>query len=89
MLLAHMGTAMIELDREIAAYGTMQADLENRHMGEWVLVHDEGLIGVFPTFEDAAAVAVARFGRGPYLIRQIGAPPVVMPASVVYNLQHG
>ena len=32
MLLAPMGTVMIELDREIAAYETMRADLENRHM---------------------------------------------------------
>lgn len=84
-----MGTAMIELDREIAAYETMRADLENRHMGEWVLVYNESLIGVYPSFDDAAQVAVQAFGRGPYLIRQIGAPPITMPASVVYSLQHG
>jgi len=88
MLLSPMGTAMIELDREIAAYETMCADLENRHMGEWVLVFDGKLIGTFPTFDEAAQLAVREFGRGPYLIRQVGAPPVTMPASVVYNLQH-
>ena len=85
MLLAPMGTIMIELDREIAAYETMRADLENRHMGEWVLVHDEKLFGIYPSFDDAAQVAVKEFGRGPYLIRQIGAAPVTMPASVMYQ----
>ena len=25
-----------------------------------------------------------RFGRGPFLIREIGAPDVTLPASVVY-----
>ena len=79
---------MIELDREIAAYETMRADLENQHMGEWVLVFNENLIGVYPSFDEAAQVAVREFGRGPYLIRQIGAPPIAMPASVVYNLHH-
>jgi hypothetical protein len=88
MLLSPMGNAMIELDREIAAYETMRADLENRHMGEWVLVFDEKLIGTFPSFDEAAQLAVQDFGRGPYLIRQVGAPPVTLPASVVYNLQH-
>ncbi len=88
MLLTPMGTAMIELDREIAAYDVLRADLENHHMGEWALVFDGNLIGTFPSFDEAARLAVQRFGRGPYLIRQIGAPPVTMPASVVYNLQH-
>jgi hypothetical protein len=88
MLLLPMGTVMIELDREIATYETMRADLENRHMGEWVLVFNDKLIGTYPTFDEAAQIAVQDFGRGPYLIRQVGAPPVTMPASVVYNLQH-
>lgn len=88
MLLTPIGTDMVELDREIVAYETMRADLENRHMGEWVLVFDEKAIGVFPSFDDAAQVAVQRFGRGPYLIRQIGAPPVTMPASVMYHFQN-
>jgi len=84
-----MGTAMVELDREIAAYDAMRADLENRHMGEWAVVFNTDLVGIFSSFEDAAQAAVQKFGRGPYLIRQIGSPPVVMPASVIYNLQHG
>ncbi len=66
----------------------MRADLENRHFGEWILVFGEKLIGVFSSFDEAARVAVRDFGRGPYLIRQVGAPPVTMPASVIYNLQH-
>lgn len=79
---------MLELDREIAAYETMRADLENRHMNQWVLVFNQELVGVFPTFDEAAQLAVQKYGRGPYLIRQVGAPPITMPASVIYNLQH-
>lgn len=76
---------MSDLDHEIAAYDTMRADLESHHMGQWVLIHDEKLINVFPSFDEAAEVAVRDFGRGPYLIRQVGAPPITMPASVMYH----
>jgi len=76
---------MTEIEREIAAYDAMRAELENQHMGEWVLVSGEQLIGVFPSFDEAATDAVQKFGRGPYLIRQVGAPPVSMPASVMYH----
>ncbi len=75
---------MAELDQEIAAYSGMSAELEAHHMGKWVLVHDLNLIGIFDSFEGAAEDAVRRFGRGPYLIRQVGAPPVTLPASVMY-----
>jgi hypothetical protein len=83
-----MESVMPELDNEIVAYESMRADLENLHMGEWVIVHGGTLVGTYPSFDEAADVAVRTFGRGPYLIRQVGAAPITMPASVVYNLQH-
>jgi hypothetical protein len=76
--------SMAELDQEIAAYNGMSAELDAHHTGKWVLVHDLKLIAMYDTFESAAEDAVQRFGRGPYLIRQIGAPPVTLPASVMY-----
>lgn len=77
---------MADLDTEIVAFETMRSDLAAHHMGEWVLIHDEKLIGTFRAFDDAAQEAVKMFGRGPYLIRQIGAPPISLPASLMYNL---
>jgi hypothetical protein len=79
---------MSELDREITAYDAIRNDLEAHHMGKWVLLHDGKLIEVYDSFEKAAEDAVRRFGSGPYLIRQIGAPPVVLPASLMYQM-HG
>lgn len=73
-----------DLKEEMAAFEGMRQDLEAQHMGQWVLFHQHDLIGVYDTFENAANDAVARFGRGPYLIRQIGAPPITLPASVMY-----
>ena len=79
---------MADIDTEIAAYERIRPDLEVQHTGKWVLVHDGQLINTFNNFEAAASEAVRSFGRGPYLIRQVSAPPVTLPASVMYHLQY-
>ena len=73
------------LTQEIEAYENMRNALETDHLGEWVVVHDRELAGIFESFDAAATDAVARFGRGPYLIREIGEVAVSLPASVLYN----
>jgi hypothetical protein len=79
---------MAELDQEIAAFEAMRQDLEAHHRGKWALIRGSDLIDKFDTFDAAANAAVTRFGRGPYLIRQIGAPPVILPASAMYTFPH-
>jgi hypothetical protein len=59
---------------------------EAKHPGKWVLIRDSEFVGTFDTFDVAAKEAVRRFGRGPFLIREIGAPDVTLPASVVYSV---
>jgi hypothetical protein len=75
---------MSDVNDNIAVFDEMKGQLEAEHMGKWVLIHDLALVGVYEDFEAAAVDAVSRFGRGPYLIRQVGAPPITLPASVVY-----
>jgi len=76
---------MAELDIEISAYDSMREQLEAEHMGKWVLLHDRQLVGVYDSFDKAAEDAVKRFGGGPYLIRQVGAQAITLPASVMYQ----
>ena len=82
-----MTTAHLEqgVEAEIAAYEEMRQELEAKHTGKWVLFQNRKLISFFDSFEAAAGEAVRLFGRGPYLICQVGAPPVVLPASVMYH----
>src|SRR6266852_4059439 len=82
-------TTMPELDVEISAYDSMREKLESEHMGKWVLLHDRQLVGVYDSFDIAAEEAVKRFGGGPYLIRQVGARQITLPASVMYQPTHG
>ncbi len=71
------------LDKQVAAYEQRSAEMEREHLGKWVVFHDEQLAGTYDSFEDAAEDAIARFGAGPYLIREVGAPRVVrLPASI-------
>ena len=80
---------MAEINTEIAAYEAMEDSLKRDHMGKWAVVRHSELVGIFDSFESAAAEAVRKFGGGPYLIRQIGAPPVSIPASLMYHVERG
>lgn len=80
---------MAEIKDEIAAYEKLKEELEAKDLGKWVLLRDLKLIGIYDTFEAAAESAVKQFGTGPYLIRQVGAPPVALPASVMYHPDYG
>jgi len=73
---------MSDLDSEISAYDDMREDLEAHHLGKWVIVHDRQLIGDYESMETAAEEGVRRFGRGPFLLRQVGAPPLTLPVSL-------
>ncbi len=79
---------MPDLIKDIEAYETMKRELEVNHLGKWVVFHNEKFHGEYETFEAAAQDAVKHFGRGPYLIRCVGAPPKTLPASVLYHPVH-
>jgi len=77
------------INEEITAYEGLRESLEADHMGKWALIHNRELVSLFGTFEEAAETAVGKFGRGPYLIRRVGAPPMTLPASVMYHPVNG
>ncbi len=77
------------LEREIGAFNKLKDELIAHHNGKWVLIKDETLVGAFDTLDNAAQEAIRRFGRGPYLIRQVGGPDsMTLPASVMYRPTH-
>lgn len=78
-----------KIEREIVAYEAMRKNLERDHNGKWVVFYGQELIGLFDDFVQASREAARRFGRGPYLVRRIGAGPLVLPASVAYQHDHG
>ena len=81
----HRGNDMTELAEEREAFKRMRDELEAKFKGKWALIYKSDLIATFDTFDEAAQSAVARFGRGPFLIRQVGAPETMIPASLAYS----
>jgi hypothetical protein len=79
---------MTLLRDDIAAFDRMRPELDKKHRGEWVLFHGGQFIAAFPDFESAAERAVERFEEGPYLIRQVGAPPIQLPGGMVFTPAH-
>ena len=79
---------MEALEQEIKAFEAMKAELKQNHLNKWALVYGDELIGTFDTFEEAGVVAGQRFGRGPYLIRQIGALPERLPSAAMYGREY-
>lgn len=68
---------MSVLSADIASFERMRPKLEAEHRMEWVVFHDGHFIDLYPDFDSAACDAIERFDTGPFLIRQIGAPPQV------------
>lgn len=83
------GTSHPSLNAEMAAYERMRSLLETEHFGKWVIIRDEELAGSYDEFQTAASTAVERFGRGPYLLRRVGAGPLTLLSSVLYGPPHG
>ena len=77
------------LEEEIAAYQAQQDDLEASHRGRWVLFHGSTRVGIYDTFEEVSTDALRKYGRGPYLIREIGAVPAPLPAILQRAASHG
>ena len=72
------------LANEAALYERRKEEFEQRHLFEWVVIRGED-IKFFDQFDDAAQSAVERFGRGPYLIRQVGEATHPLPASLAFG----
>ena len=73
------------LETEIEVFESRKSEFEERYPQKFVVIKGREFIGAFDTFENAAADAVLRFGRGPYLIRQVGVPPPELPISWIYR----
>lgn len=77
------------LEQNIEAYEAMREALEEQYLHKFVVFHNAEFISSFDSFHNAAREAIRRFGRGPYLIRQVGAPRrIAMPASVAFRPIH-
>ena len=75
---------MTSLTTAKATFERERPNLESVHSSsDWVLVHDDEITLVSPSFEEVAELAIQEFGKGPYLIRQIRREPLRLSASIM------
>ena len=71
------------LEREIRAFEARRGELEKQYHRKFVIFHDDEFAGAFDDFDSAAREAIKRYGRGPYLIRQVGVATSYIPAGLL------
>lgn len=70
------------LATENSVYESRKEQFEKEHNQEWVVIHESEVVGFFPNLQEAADAAIERYGKGPYLIRQVGVPDLPLPLSM-------
>jgi len=65
-----------KLDREIAAYEAMHAELRQKYLGQWVAVHDQKLVDHDPDGSALYQRIRAKYGKTSVLIRQVMGQPI-------------
>ena len=70
------------LETEVRHFETVREELVRTHDGQFALVKDDQLEGVFTTFVEAYEAGVRRHGTKPFMVRQIAAEDtaVLLPA---------
>lgn len=71
------------LDENIEAYERRRDEMEARYRDQWVVFVDREFVEAFDDFQEAAMMAIRRWGKGPYLIRLVGEEPRVIPMSLI------
>ncbi len=70
---------MSMLSKEIDTFISKEAAFKNEHLGEWVIIKGDKVIGFFKDFQAAADRVFSDFETTPVLLRQIGFEPKTYP----------
>jgi len=59
------------LEKELARFAALKAELLKNHGGKFVLIRGEDFCGAYDTAENAYTEGVKRFGREPFIVKQV------------------
>jgi len=78
---------MAVLEKEIQAFESQKQDLFSHYLNKFVVFYENELVGHYDTLDAAAQFAISKYGKGPFLIRQVKEEqPIVLPASVAFQI---
>lgn len=65
-----------QLDRNQAAYEAIRADMEDKHFGRVVLMHDGEIVEVYNDSGDAYKIGCEKYGLGNFSLVNVGERPI-------------
>ena len=65
-----------QLEKNRKAYVAKKKELESKHFGRVVLLHDGEIVDIYNDSGDAYAIGCEKFGLGNFSIEKIGEPPI-------------
>lgn len=73
----------IDFSREEAAYERERERMVRDHLGQIALIHEDEVVGAFPTAEEAISEGFRRFGLVKMMLKEIRDPdtPAFMPLA--------
>lgn len=74
------------LQEEQNAFDSVLPELIGEHKGEFVVFKDKGVVGFFPTFQDAYSAALRKFGLGEVFLISEVEPPRRSSSALTWDL---
>jgi hypothetical protein len=65
---------MNTLEKELETYALKEAELKQNHLGRYVLIKGDTVVGFFNSINEALSEGTRLYGLDPYLIRRVGDP---------------
>jgi len=79
-----MSASTSNLVTELRAYEKHKEELLSKGEGQFVLIHDDDVIGLYDTESDAISEGYRRFGNVPFFVKEV--VRVEIPERFVSNL---
>ncbi|HVT61503.1 MAG TPA: hypothetical protein VHR45_24285 [Thermoanaerobaculia bacterium] len=61
------------LEKELETFNRKLLELKAEHEGKFALVHQDDVVDVFSSYDDAVKAGYAKFGLNPFLVKQVHA----------------
>ncbi len=68
------------------AYNHMKQDLESKHWGHVLLMHDKQIAGFYDTRGDAYTIGCGKFGWGHFIVKSVGEKPISLGMQGLFQL---
>lgn len=72
----HGADVVAELRKNKQAFNEIRQDMEGKHWGKTVLMHDGAVVAVYNDHGDAYMIGCEKFGLGKFSLHRVGQQPV-------------